>query len=278
MPLAALLLSPFPLLLITPPHPLQLLLRHLPRMVGVAAQQQQLLVVALLGRVRALERGQLVVETNALLFEPLHDLFVRFTDGLRLVVFDHGLIQPVLQHADATRQGRILLVWSPRLELQLLDLILQALQLLLILGRGHLGLIKLLAHFDHAIPESIRVALRRPLHPILRPLKLRDLDAQLLVVVAQPLDLLLVGILVRLDNLNIGTTIALEQAHALAKVIDLLVYRCFLHRAGSLARGGSRKALFLSLSRCVCVCVAFPLPEAAVELSSPTAAARAQLP
>jgi hypothetical protein len=100
---------------------------------GVVGHEDELLEVFLLGLERALDGCQLVVESDALLLEPLDDLLVRLADALRkqlrvergfvgslivvnvdglhlsLVVLDHGLVQPVLKGANVTGQRRVII-------------------------------------------------------------------------------------------------------------------------------------------------------------------------
>mmetsp|Transcript_39385 Transcript_39385/g.105159 ORF Transcript_39385/g.105159 Transcript_39385/m.105159 type:complete len:213 (+) Transcript_39385:358-996(+) len=76
---------------------MELGLRHFFGVVRVVGQEQKLLVIALLGLERALDRGEGVVEAGALVLQALHDLLVGLLDAESLVVLDHGLVQPVLQ-------------------------------------------------------------------------------------------------------------------------------------------------------------------------------------
>jgi hypothetical protein len=49
-----------------------------------------------------LNRCQLTIIAHSFLFESLNDLLVSLLDGLRLIVLDHHLIQPILQNADGS--------------------------------------------------------------------------------------------------------------------------------------------------------------------------------
>ena len=53
------------------------------------------------------------------------------------------------------REGRVLLVWSPGLKLELLHLILQTLQLLLVLGRDHFALVKPTVGWGRGVCEGL---------------------------------------------------------------------------------------------------------------------------
>ena len=75
----------------------ELRLGHLLGVRRVVAHEHEFLEVRLLGVQRSLERTELVVEPDALLSESLDDLLVRFSDALRLVVFDESLVEPVLE-------------------------------------------------------------------------------------------------------------------------------------------------------------------------------------
>ena len=48
--------------------------------------------------------------TDTLLLQPFNDLLVRLVDALGLVVFDHRLVQPVLERPDVARQRRVVVL------------------------------------------------------------------------------------------------------------------------------------------------------------------------
>mmetsp|Transcript_12862 Transcript_12862/g.30865 ORF Transcript_12862/g.30865 Transcript_12862/m.30865 type:complete len:365 (-) Transcript_12862:106-1200(-) len=104
-------------------HPLleamELCLRHLLGVIRVVRQQQQLLVVVLLGFQRALNRLQLIVKTNTLLFQALHNLFIGLANAHRLVVLDHRLVQPILKDTDLPHLRGIFRVGQLGIHLQL---------------------------------------------------------------------------------------------------------------------------------------------------------------
>mmetsp|Transcript_82093 Transcript_82093/g.232719 ORF Transcript_82093/g.232719 Transcript_82093/m.232719 type:complete len:476 (+) Transcript_82093:77-1504(+) len=121
----------------------QLGLGHLLRVVRVVGEEQQLLVVALLRLQRALDGGELVVEADPLLLELLHDRLVRLPDALGLVVLDHGLVEPVLEHADLPHLGRRLAGVHLGAQRKLLELDVELVQvraLLVVLGLQHVVL------------------------------------------------------------------------------------------------------------------------------------------
>mmetsp|Transcript_34908 Transcript_34908/g.96368 ORF Transcript_34908/g.96368 Transcript_34908/m.96368 type:complete len:334 (+) Transcript_34908:349-1350(+) len=95
---------------------------HFLRVVGVVREQQQLLVVALLGFQRALDAGELAVEAHSLLLQLLQDAFVGLLDAHCLIVLDHRLVQPVLEHAYVAHLRRVLCLRQLRVARKLVEL------------------------------------------------------------------------------------------------------------------------------------------------------------
>lgn len=115
--------------------------------------EHQLLQVLLLRLEGALDRRQLVVEADSFLLEPLDDLLVRLVDALRLVILDHGLVQPVFQCPDVARERRVVVFHLGNLLLEVLELVLHAVDLLLALSEPVLDVIVLAPLHVHVLLE-----------------------------------------------------------------------------------------------------------------------------
>ena len=142
--------------------------------------EHQLLQVLLLRLEGALDRRQLVVEADSFLLEPLDDLLVRLVDTLRLVVLDHGLVQPVFQCPDVAREGRVVVFHLGNLLLEVLELVLHAVDLLLALSELVLHVIVLAPLHVHVLLE--RADLRAAGVATLVAHEVRERGAQVLVL------------------------------------------------------------------------------------------------
>mmetsp|Transcript_35768 Transcript_35768/g.87983 ORF Transcript_35768/g.87983 Transcript_35768/m.87983 type:complete len:213 (-) Transcript_35768:451-1089(-) len=109
----------------------ELRLGHLLGVLRVVGHEHKLLEVLLLCLERPLDGRELVVEPDALLLEPFHDLLVRLPDALGLVVLNHSLVKPVLEGADVACEGRVVVGQLRHLLVQVLQLVLHAVELAL---------------------------------------------------------------------------------------------------------------------------------------------------
>ena len=115
----------------------ELELGNLPGVVGVVRHQNELPEVHLPVPQRLLDHPELVVKAHAVLAQLQHDLLVRLSDAMRLVILDESLVQPVLQQPDVPHLGRVLVRGPNRVPLQVLGVVPKLLQLPAQLG--HVG-------------------------------------------------------------------------------------------------------------------------------------------
>mmetsp|Transcript_7264 Transcript_7264/g.19015 ORF Transcript_7264/g.19015 Transcript_7264/m.19015 type:complete len:271 (+) Transcript_7264:1106-1918(+) len=193
---------------------------HVLRVRRVVAHQQQLFIVVLLGMQRRLDCAQLVVKVDALLLEPLDNLVVRLTDRLCLIVFDHCLVEPILECADLAHE-RVGFVSRPRGgALHVSQLILELPQHLLLGLVAAADLVLLCPQLRERLldlDELRRVDLTG-LGPAALLGQCLQRRAQLLLLLAQPIDGVLILLQRELRLLIEGLAIALQQLKAALEV------------------------------------------------------------
>lgn len=91
----------------------------------IVGQQQEFLEIVFLALQTRLYRSQLTVVAHSFFFQPFHYSLVSLLDALRLVVFYHDFIQPILQNPNIPHQWTLLNI--PQLvALDLFQLVLQS--------------------------------------------------------------------------------------------------------------------------------------------------------
>lgn len=99
-------------------------LGYLLGMGSIVSQQQKFFEITLFAFEASLNRSYLVVVTHSLFLQPLDDLLVGLPNGVRLVILDHGLVQPTLKNANFSHQGTLFNV-ADFVVVHILELVLQ---------------------------------------------------------------------------------------------------------------------------------------------------------